>query len=118
MDDERRNPIDLGSQCQRSRSDFGTPCLRPSIRLLILGRRFKGQGQFWHYLYIVYNLVGMIQTTVLVLSLSNFICEKRNPIELKSHVQGQGQLWHSACDNLCVHDTDYIFCSITFKLHM
>ena len=89
--DTRRNPIDFGSQVQRSRSILT---------------------------FFVYNLVGMIQATVLVLSLLNIICERRNPVEFESHVKGQGQLWHSKCDTLCGHDADYKFCSITFKLHL
>ena len=48
MDDEKRNPIDFGTRDQRSRST------------LVL---------------CVWNLVAMIQTAVLVRSLSNFTCK-------------------------------------------
>ena len=73
----RRNPIDFGSRGQRSRSTFAL-CVK--------------------------DLVGRIQTTVLVQSLSNFICKwmmRVGTLSIFGHrVIGQGQLWHSMYETL------------------
>ena len=71
VDDERRNPIDLGSRGQRSRSTLAL---------------------------CVYDLVGTIQTTVFAKSLSNFLCKlcmmRGRTLLILGHGV-KGQLWHS-----------------------
>ena len=70
VNDERRNPIDFGSQGQRSRSTVAL---------------------------CVYDLVGTIATTVFAQSLSNFTCKlwmmRGGTLLILGHgVKGQGQL--------------------------
>ena len=144
VDDERRNPIDLGSQGQRWRSTLAL---------------------------CVSDIVHTIQTTVFAQSFSNFSCKlwmmRGGTLLIFGHgVKGQGQLWHSVYKTLwtryrlqflpnhfqtspvscqwweeepywlwvmgskvqvnfgtlfiwpCGHDTDYSLCPITFKLYM
>ena len=121
VDDERRNPIDLGSQGQRWRSTLAL-CVSDIVHtiqttvfvqsfsnfscklwmmrggtLLIFGHGVKGQGQLWHY---VYDLVDTIQTTVFAQSLSNFTCKlsmmRGGTLLIMGHgIKGQGQIWHS-----------------------
>ena len=95
MDDERKNPIDFGSQGQRSRLT------------LALG---------------VYDLVYTIQTTVFAQSLSNFTCKlwimRGGTLLILDHMfKGQGQLWHSVYKTLWTRYRLQFF-PITFKLHM
>ena len=78
VDDERRNPIDFGSQGQRSRSTLAL---------------------------CVWDRVNTIQTTVFVQSLSNFTCKllmmRGGTLLIWGHgVKGQGQLWHSVYKTL------------------
>ena len=73
VDDERRNPIDLGSQGQRWRSTLAL---------------------------CVSDIVHTIQTTVFAQSLSNFTCKlsvmRGGTLLIMGHgIKGQGQLWHS-----------------------
>ena len=78
VDDERRTPIDFGSQGQRSRSTLAL-CVK--------------------------TLVGTIQTTVLLRSLSNFTCRlwkmRRGTLLILGYgVKGQGHLWYFVYKNL------------------
>ena len=82
VDDENRNPIKFGSWGQRSRSTLAL---------------------------CVENLVGTIQTTVLLRSLWNFTCR---------FWMIRGVIFGTLCIKTCGHYTDYSFCPITFKLHM
>ena len=82
MDDEKRNPIDFGSQSQRSRSTLAL---------------------------CVYNLVGNIQIAA-SLSLITFKLhmqvvgnERRTLLILGRVVKGQGQLWFTVYKNLWAH---------------
>ena len=121
VDDERRNPLDLGSQGQSWRSTLAL-CVSDIVHtiqttvfaqsfsnfscklwmmrggtLLIFGQGVEGQGQLRHY---VLDLVDTIQTTVFAQSLSNFTCKlsmmRGGTLLIMGHgIKDKGQLWHS-----------------------
>ena len=115
MDDEGRNPIDLGSKfkvnfgslfirpCGHNTDYSLSPinaCMRPSVTLCLL---------------------DTIQTAVFAQSLSNLTHivtymdnERRNPIDLE--LRGQRSRSTLAHFGPCGHNTDYSLSPITFKL--
>ena len=100
--DEKRNPIDFGSRGQRSRSTlalFGTLCIRPC-----------GHNSDFSFCSITFKLHMHIHHD-----------EKRNPIDFGSRGQRSRStlaLFGTLCIRPCGHNSDFSFCSITFKLHM
>ena len=96
--DEKRNPIDFGVKGS-TLALFGTLCIRPC-----------GHNSDFSFCSITFKLHMHIHHD-----------EKRNPIDFGSRGQRSRStlaLFGTLCIRPCGHNSDFSFCSITFKLHM
>ena len=142
--DERRDPIDFGSQGQRSRSTLALcmlnlvdtiettvfaqslsnfTCIFAMMRggtLLILGHGFKGQGHLWYFVYKTLWARYRLQFLPNYFQTSHAHCWWWEEELYWFWVTGSKVKVNfcTLCIKPCGHDTDYSFTPITFKLHM